>query len=64
MFIMTWIKFHNVHEPCELSKHSVKFDIEVIDNVTGQVKVGIFDFSGLVTSSSKLWQASKLYSKN
>ena len=31
-----------------------KFDLEVTDDVTGQVKVRIFDFSGLVTSVSKI----------
>ena len=31
-----------------------KFDPEVTDDVTGQVKVRIFDFSGLVTSASKI----------
>ena len=36
----------------ELSKHGVKFDLEVTDDVTGQVKVRMFDFSGLVTSMS------------
>ena len=38
----------------ELSKHGVTFDLEVSDKVTGQVKVGMFDFSGLVTSASKI----------
>ena len=31
-----------------------KFDLDVTDDVTGQVKVNIFDFSGLVTSASKI----------
>ena len=31
-----------------------KFDPEVTDDVTGQVKVRIFDFSGLVTTASKI----------
>ena len=31
-----------------------KVDLEVTDDVTGQVKVRIFDFSGLVTSASKI----------
>ena len=31
-----------------------KFDPEVTDDVTGQVKVRIFDFSGLVASASKI----------
>ena len=30
------------------------FDPEVTDDVTGQVKVRIFDFSGLATSASKI----------
>ena len=38
----------------ELSKHSVKLDLEVTDDVTGQVKVRMFDFSGLVTSASTI----------
>ena len=38
----------------ELSKHGVKFDQEVTDNVTGQVKVRMFDLSGLVTSASTI----------
>ena len=36
----------------ELSKHGVKFELEVID-VTGQVKVRMFDFLGLVSSARK-----------
>ena len=31
-----------------------KFDLEVTDDVTGQVKVRIFDFSGLMTLTSKI----------
>ena len=31
-----------------------KFDLKVIDDVTGQVKVGMFEFSGLVISLSKI----------
>ena len=31
-----------------------KFDPEVTDDVTGQVKVRMFDFSGLMTSASKI----------
>ena len=38
----------------ELPVQGKKFDPEVTDDVTGQVKVRIFDFSGLVTSSSKI----------
>ena len=38
----------------ELSKHSVKFDLEVTDDVTGQVKFRMFEFSGLVTSASTI----------
>ena len=38
----------------ELSTHGVKFDLEVTDNVTGQVKLRMFDFSGLVTSASTI----------
>ena len=38
----------------ELSKYGTKFDLEVTDDVTGQFKVGMFDFSGLVTSASKI----------
>ena len=38
----------------ELSKQGVKFDLDVTDDVTGQVNVGMFDISGLVTSSSKI----------
>ena len=38
----------------ELPEQSKKFDPEVTDDVTGQVKVRIFDFSGLVTSASKI----------
>ena len=33
----------------ELTEQCQKFDLEVTDDVTGQVKVRIFDFSGLVT---------------
>ena len=38
----------------ELSKHGVKFDLEVTDDVPGRVKVGMFDILGLVTSASKI----------
>ena len=38
----------------ELSKHGVKFDLEVTDDVTGQVKVRMFDFSVLVTLVSTI----------
>ena len=38
----------------DLSKPALKFDLEVTDDVTGQVKVRMFDFSGLVTSASKI----------
>ena len=39
---------------CELPGQGQKFYPEVTDDVTGQVKVRIFDFSGLVTSASKI----------
>ena len=32
----------------------MKFDLEVTDDVTGQVKVSMFNFSGLVTSASTI----------
>ena len=38
----------------ELPVQGKNFDPEVTDDVTGQVKVRIFDFSGLVTSASKI----------
>ena len=38
----------------ELPVQGQKCDPEVTDDVTGQVKVRIFDFSGLVTSASKI----------
>ena len=38
----------------ELPVQGKKFDPDVTDDVTGQVKVRIFDFSGLVTSASKI----------
>ena len=38
----------------ELHVQGQTFDPEVTDDVTGQVKVRIFDFSGLVTSASKI----------
>ena len=38
----------------EIFKHGAKFDLEVINDVPGQVKVGMFDFSDLVTSASVL----------
>ena len=38
----------------ELPVQGKKCDPEVTDDVTGQVKVRIFDFSGLVTSASKI----------
>ena len=39
---------------CELSKHGVKFDLEVNDDVTGQVKFRMFDFSVVVTLASTI----------
>ena len=44
-----------VREP---SKNGVKIDLDVTDDVRGQVKVGKFDFSGLVTFASKIWMLS------
>ena len=38
----------------EISKHDVKFDLEVTGDVTGQVKVRMFDFSVLVTLASTI----------
>ena len=38
----------------ELPVQGQKFVPEVTDDVTGQVKVRIFDFSGLVSSASKI----------
>ena len=38
----------------ELSKYGVKFDLHVTADVTGRVKLGMFDISGLVTSASKM----------
>ena len=38
----------------ELPEQGQKFDLQVTDDVTGQVKVRNFDFSGLVTSASKI----------
>ena len=38
----------------ELPVQDKKFDPEVTDDVTGQVKVRVLDFSGLVTSASKI----------
>ena len=38
----------------ELPVQGKKFDPEVTDDVTSQVKVRIFDFSSLVTSASKI----------
>ena len=38
----------------ELPVQGQKFDPDVTDDVTGQVKVRNFDFSGLVTSASKI----------
>ena len=38
----------------ELPVKGQTFDPEVTDDVTGQVKVRIFDFSGLVTSASNI----------
>ena len=38
----------------ELPVQCKKMDPGVTDDVTGQVKVRIFDFSGLVTSASKI----------
>ena len=41
-----------VREP---SKNGAKIDLDVTDDVRDQVKVGKFDFSGLVTLASKIW---------
>ena len=53
-----WTDFQNLKSfdsfVCKISKHRVKFDLEVTDDVTGQVKVRMFDFSGLVTSASTI----------
>ena len=38
----------------ETSEHGVKFDLEVTDDVTGQVKIRMLDFSGLETSASTI----------
>ena len=38
----------------EPSKNGEKIDLNVNDDVTGQVKVGKFDFSGLVTMASRI----------
>ena len=38
----------------ELPVQGQIFDLEVTDDVTGEVKVRIFDFSGLATSASKI----------
>ena len=38
----------------ELFKNGVKFDLDVIDDISGQVQVGMFDFLGLATSASKI----------
>ena len=38
----------------ELPVQGQKFDSDVTDDATGQVKVRIFDFSGLVTSANKI----------
>ena len=38
----------------ELSKHDKKCELEVTGDVTGQIKVRIFNFSGLVTSASTI----------
>ena len=38
----------------ELSKHGVKFDLEVTNDVTDQAKVSMFDFSGFLTSASTI----------
>ena len=38
----------------ELPVQGQKLDLEVTDDVTGQVKIRIFDFSGLVISASKV----------
>ena len=43
----------------ELPVQGKKIDREVTDDVTGQVKVRIFDFSGLVTSASKISMLSR-----
>ena len=48
------IKRHSIAPVRELSKHVVKFDLKVTDDVTAQVKVRMFDFSGLVILASKI----------
>ena len=45
----------HVREP---STNGAKIDLEVTDDVRDQVKVGKFDFSGLVTLASKFWMLS------
>ena len=33
---------------CELSEQGTKVDLEITDDITGHVKVKVFDFSGLM----------------
>ena len=40
------------------SKNGAKIDLDVTDDVRDQIKVGKFDFSGLVTLASKIWMLS------
>ena len=48
----------------ELPVQGQTFDPEVTDDVTGQVKVRIFHFSGLVTSASKISMLAQTKSMN
>ena len=43
----------------EISKHGVTFDLDVTDDVTSRVEVGMFDTSGLVTSASTISMLSR-----
>ena len=38
----------------ELSKHGVKFNLEVTNDISGQVEVRMLDFLGLVTLTSTI----------
>ena len=47
-------KRHSITLYVNYPKKGQTFDLEVTDDVTGQVKVRVFNFSSLVTSASKM----------
>ena len=55
----TYVGIYKIQQPFDslvrkLSKHGEKIGLEITDDVTGQVKVGMLDISDFVTLASKI----------